>query len=757
MRRLAWTMAGLSAAIFLAHYLFPAYFLRWTVLAMLVLFPLCWLLPQTPRRRLRLLVAGAAVGFLWYGIAVHWYVEPLETLPDEERTVVARVTEFPAKYEPSNALTLRVTDPSFSGLRAKVYCYDQSCDHLRPGDEIRVAVKLRPATMRYGEETDAYLSRGIGIMGTVEGEPEVIGRWRWSWIYFPKQISHRLSEMTSELFPEDAAAFAQALMLGEKQALYAENLDIPLKNAGIMHVAAVSGLHIGFLLAFLRLQFGRRRMWSLLSLPLMAVFAVMAGCTPSVLRSVFMFSLFLLAPVLGRENDMPTTLLTALGVLLLVNPFSAGSVSLQLSFASMAGLCLLMPGIHAWLWARLPDLRTLRRTVRALLRYGVTTTSATLSSMALTLPLTAIHFGTLQLAAPLTNLLVMWLLPWVFLACYAAVILGVIWFPLGIAGAALTALPLRFVLLCARTAAGIPGLLYSARNPLVVLWLVFVYVILFLTWLVSPRGQFRPVLPVCCCVMGLCLVSVLTRFSADRTACVTAIDVGQGQCLLFRDGDASLMVDCGGNHTVINAGDLAAQTLLAEGRTGLDALVLTHPHQDHVNGAERLLLQIRVGTLILPAAADAEREPICGILETARARGTEVVQLQTDTELTLSPLQASLYVGLGAGYEDGSLMLRVSDGEFDTLVTGDVTTEVEQMLAAAYDLTGTELLIAGHHGSRHASGDVLLDELGATGAIISCGYNSYGHPTPETMGRMREHEMEIYRTDQLGSVTVRME
>ena len=351
----------------------------------------------------------------------------------------------------------------------------------------------------------------------------------------------------------------------------------------------------------------------------------------------------------------------------------------------------------------------------------------------------------------------MWLLPWAFLGCFGVILLGMIWLPLGSAAGLAVAWPLRFVLLCAKGVAGIPGLLYSVQNTMVVLWLIFAYLIFSLTWLASPKGSFRPVLPVCCVIMGLCLVTVLTRVQADETGRVTAIDVGQGQCLLFRDGDASVMVDCGGNHTVTNAGDLAAQTLLAEGRTSLDALILTHPHQDHVNGVERLLLQTRVGALILPAAADAESDPIRSILETVQSRGTEVYRLTTDTDLELEPLHIAFFVSLGVPYEDGCMMLRLSDGAFDALVTGDVTTEVEQQLANLYDLEGTELFIAGHHGSKHASGDALLNELGATGAIISCGYNTYGHPTPEAMARLSEHEIEIYRTDTLGNVTVRME
>ena len=81
---------------------------------------------------------------------------------------------------------------------------------------------------------------------------------------------------------------------------------------------------------------------------------------------------------------------------------------------------------------------------------------------------------------------------------------------------------------------------------------------------------------------------------------------------------------------------------------------------------------------------------------------------------------------------------------------------MEAQLALAYDLSGTELLVAGHHGSRYSTGDTLLDATGAQRAIVSCGYNAYGHPTEETLERLKNHGIEIYRTDQLGSVTVRL-
>ena len=86
-----------------------------------------------------------------------------------------------------------------------------------------------------------------------------------------------------------------------------------------------------------------------------------------------------------------------------------------------------------------------------------------------------------------------------------------------------------------------------------------------------------------------------------------------------------------------------------------------------------------------------------------------------------------------------------------------MTIGVEDVLASEYDLSGTELLVAGHHGSRYATGDTLLTATGAGAAVISCGYNNYGHPTPETLDRLSRRGLAVWRTDEQGSVTIRME
>lgn len=429
MRKLAYCAGGFSAAIFLAHFLLPA---RWVLpgaLAAVVLALVTLLLPGQTRRRVMVALLSAAIGFGWYAAATAMRLTPAQNVSGDVQTVTARVTEYPVAYERSYGLTVVFTSPNVPDCKARLYVSDAGAADLHPGDEITADVKLRPSTLRYGEETDSYISKGIYLIGSVQDKTlERTGVWSRSWLYWPKTVAQSLKASAQTAFPADVLPFAQALMLGDKSALYAQDLDIPLSTTGIMHTVAVSGLHLAFLLGFLRLFTGNRRTTAIIGLPLMVVFVVMAGCSPSVLRAAFMTALLLFAPLLGRENDPPTSLLTALAILLAANPFAAASISLQLSFASMAGLFCVSGALHRALDARLlPTDTKLSRPRRKIRAFFSATTASSVGAMVFTVPLTALHFGNISLIAPVTNLLILWLLPAAFIGCYLAALLGLVW------------------------------------------------------------------------------------------------------------------------------------------------------------------------------------------------------------------------------------------------------------------------------------------------------------------------------------------
>lgn len=188
----------------------------------------------------------------------------------------------------------------------------------------------------------------------------------------------------------------------------------------------------------------------------------------------------------------------------------------------------------------------------------------------------------------------------------------------------------------------------------------------------------------------------------------------------------------------------------------MDALILTHLHADHADGAVRLMRMMKVKTLIMPVSPNDDDGLLAGILSEAQDTGTEVKFIGADSLLTAGKISVSLFAppDKGTANERG-LSMKVSLGAFDTLITGDMNRTAEKEILESHDLTGTELIIAGHHGSKYSSSAELLAAAGARTVIISVGYNSYGHPSNSALRRIWEAGAEVYRTDLNGNITVK--
>jgi competence protein ComEC len=139
-------------------------------------------------------------------------------------------------------------------------------------------------------------------------------------------------------FPADTAAFAKALLLGDSSGLNYE-LDTAFKLSGIRHIIAVSGLHVSILFSLMYILAGKRKvLTALLGIPVLFLFAAVAGFSPSIVRACVMQVLMIVAMLLDKEYDPPTALSFAVLLMLAVNPSAVTSVSLQLSVGCMMGI-----------------------------------------------------------------------------------------------------------------------------------------------------------------------------------------------------------------------------------------------------------------------------------------------------------------------------------------------------------------------------------------------------------------------------------
>jgi competence protein ComEC len=239
--------------------------------------------------------------------------------------------------------------------------------------------------------------------------------------------------------------------------------------------------------------------------------------------------------------------------------------------------------------------------------------------------------------------------------------------------------------------------------------------------------------------------------------------VGQGDAIAVRTpANRWVLVDAGERDGDWDAGERRVLPFLrARGARRVEAMVLTHPHADHIGGAAAVMRALSVGRLVEPGMPYGSPMYL-ETLETAEARGVAWAAARRDRVLTIDgvtftmlwPTEASLRAPKDVNDISAVILLRY--GEFSALLTGDAPSEVEEELVARYgERLRVDVLKAGHHGSRTASSDALLEAARPGLAVVSCGArNKYRHPHPEAMGRLRGHHVPVARTDRDGTVLV---
>ena len=738
MRKLAIFAGAFSAGIFLAQYLLPG---NW-------LLPCAWislaaalaglLLPGIWRRRCVLMGVGLALALGYNWLYVRQVQRPMEALAGQTGPVVMTVCAQPTATGYGAKVTVEL-----EGLPGKaVYYGDSSILTCCPGQRITDTVRLQSAARIRDDDVTAFTSKGVFLLaygqGTAQIETGSAGSVRW----WPVRLGMAMKERIARLYTGDTAGFVTAILTGDKSALSTQ-AAADLSEAGLYHVLAVSGMHCGFLLGLIRLLAGRhrRRLVAVCAVGVLILYALLTGASPSVLRACVMLILLVAAPLFGRERDGPTSLAAALMLILLANPFAACSISLQLSFAAVAGILFLSPRLYRMLLGR--------RKRGKVFSFIAASFSATMGALIFTVPLSAFYFGTLVLISPVSNLLCLWAATAVFIGAMMSVLVSIICWPLAMALGWIPGLLAQYILACARVLAKVPGHAVYFANPYLPYWLVFAYLLFGLVWCLR-RGRGRSYL----LAGGLSAVSLAAavflgaaRYDADVNAVV--LNVGQGQSIALSWSGTYALVDCGSSNSWYAPGETAAYQLRTMGCGKLDYLILTHFDEDHLSGVEALLARIPVEHLLVPASEAPQ-----AVLDLARTYKTAVQVVNAPVELSAGTGTVTVYPPPEGETEDNERGLSVlaSAGETDLLITGDMDAAAERKLLEQWGFSDIEVLVAGHHGSKYSTSPELLEALDPQTVCISVGDNSYGHPASETLGRLIRQGCTVYRTDLHGTV-----
>lgn len=551
------------------------------------------------------------------------------------------------------------------------------------------------------------------------------------------------------------ALLARALVFGDARRVPPE-WRTGLRRAGLSHLLAVSGLHVGLLLGGFWWLSGALpgRVAAVGAVAVLLFYGCLVGPRPSLLRASVMALLVILSLSVERPPQALNSLSAALLVILAFDPLAAFDLGFQLSFLATAGILVLSPRLLRW-WRRPAFSGQVRRAMVGpeALMVGL---AATIAAQLATLPVTAFEIGLLTPFSPLLNLVFVPLtavtlgvsLAWVGLAFTASVpVLGEILGP----GARLLQALLDLLTLPFASLAHLPAGSWLAL-PLSVDRVAALALAIWLGVLVS---GFRRAF------WGVALVLVCTPALPDDEPSLAMLDVGQGEAILLRSGERGpvILVDGGGYRRGNFAEAALLQALAAEGVRRIDLAILSHGDSDHCQGLLDLSRYLRIDRLW---ATPVELSDGCGRALAARLGGrAKGVELGFAERVGAWELRA-LHPGPGrtAGGNSASLVVRACVDRSCVLLTGDLDVAGERELLAATRRQGVSLdsdvLKVGHHGSRTSTGGALLEAVAPRLALVSAGRrNSYGHPSPEVLARLERRGVRVLRTDLHGRAELR--
>lgn len=697
----------------------------------------------TLRRRAGWSVAALALGLLGGAADLGRLPPDRHVFPDQQRPValVGHLAGHWSEHEERLSVVLRV-ETLRQGKRVELW--PETISLSLPAGE--------PPPKGFRFRVRGYVRRSVGFANRPPVPP---GRWRL-WVKSRALIERESGHAGIELLVDGTqrlrrrldtalrtrpgeppgAIITRTLVLGERWAAPV-SWRRALRRAGMSHLLALSGLHVGLLVG-ISLVLGAglppSGRFALVGVAVV-LYLLVAGPRPSLLRASAMVLAGWTSLRLQRPPVAANLLPLVAGGMVLMEPRLPRDLGFCLTVAATAGIIHLAP-VLAQRWTALPS--RLRLPL-------ATTVAAQLATMPWALP----AFYLLTPLAPLWNLLA---IPWTALTLTGCLV----W-----SGLALLLPPLARLTLPALDVLAWPYAALGSVTPEQSLaWPVHLSP-LAATLLAAAIGT------VCLYPKRLLAPSIVLlaacRLAAPGTPAaapeVIVLDVGQGESVILRQGSQAVLVDGGG----WRFGDIGGRVLLpvlAElGVRRLEAVVLSHPDLDHCGGLLDIVGYLPVGEIWTAPGWTGSR---CA-RELVSKPGIAVRVLWAGEAATVGDwrlLALHPRAGDRRGRNDRSLVLKAEAAGHCVLLTGDVEARGERQLTAVFAETaaGCDILKVAHHGSHTSTSMDLLEALSPRLALISAGvHNRYGHPSDRTLGRLERRGIRVLRTDRQGMIRLTLQ
>ncbi len=587
------------------------------------------------------------------------------------------------------------------------------------------------------------------------------------------KLRNNIKIKLNQYYSPEASSVLSALITGDKSSL-SDEIKENFRKSGVTHVLAVSGLHVGFIILIIGALLKRwgRAIYIPGVIAGIILFSLVSGFQAPVLRASVMALVFILAKETGRSSSGYNSLAIAALIILLFNPMELFKPGFQLSFIAALSIIYgngIAKKFSNYMRSRFTVNDKFRREYSGSLIFSILTSASLISVISyliitfiillFTSPVIIYYFGEVSLIAMISNAAVIPLIS--ILLANGITVLFLSLFTSAAAQVFALSGDLVFNLTNRLTTAlsGIDFLILNLRQFSLTAAMIFAFHLLLLPAVLAMKSGIRRTTAII-----IFTISILSwtgyansELPVKGKLNIIMADAGQGDAfLLVTPENKSLLIDAGALNIHSNAAEKYIIPLLSYlGIKKIDLGIISHWDNDHAGGFLYLAEQGFIKKIITPPPARKDDSVAIMYLDFLKRKNVETVQASDgffsfgSMHLTLFAVPGVRDSSAGLSSNEASELVKAQYGKIAVLFTGDIPVASEKILTEKYgEFLKSEILKVSHHGSKTGTSDLFLDAVQPGYALISAGRgNSFNHPSPEVIERLKRRGVSIQRTD----------
>ena len=565
-------------------------------------------------------------------------------------------------------------------------------------------------------------------------------------------IRKKIDLLIRKLYNEQSAGLLRGLLLADRSEI-SYDTKTEFINTGVIHILAVSGLHVGYIVLIFTFLFGRFNIYtgSLLTVLGLTIYIILIGAPSSAFRAGVMSVVLITAFITNRSTNLLNSIAIAALIILFIKPYELFAPGFQLSFAAVISIALIYPPIQNGI--KKIEVNNLIKNI--LLFVGVS-----LAAQIGTMPITIFYFGKLSLVALFTNLIVIPSTGVIVGIGILSLALGAFFNSIAPYFSVVNELVIKFIFWIIHITGSGDYSFLRIRNfslyDIILFYLVLAAIFIFHRRFVNSSAKIT-LLALCTSVFYLFSTFDNKNLLPDNKLSVVMIDVGQGDSFIlkFPDGRTAL-IDAGEATYSFDNGERVVLPLLDHlGIDKIDYGFVTHLDMDHYGGFVSLIRSGKISRLYKPG------------LDTSLSKDVRFENYIDKSHIPKKYYKREiLKIGNVRVYvlnvnefknsiqNNRSGVLKIVYGNSEFLFTGDIESLAENYYAEKYKtFLDSDVLKVGHHGSSTSSTENFLQFVTPQISLISVGIqNKFNHPSQVIIDRLKKYHSKIFRTDRAGAV-----